>query len=589
MQNQWIINRLSADEEKHQARLAAELGVSPVLAKLLVERGITTFDEARAFFRPELAGLHDPFLIKDMDRAVDRMNRAMRHKEPILIYGDYDVDGTTAVALVYNFLKSCGAPSPLYYYIPDRYKEGYGLSREGIDYAHQRGITLIITLDCGIKAIDRVEYARELGIDVIITDHHTTDDRLPDAVAVLDSKRDDDNYPYKELSGCGVGFKFMQAFAQSNGIEFRHLEDLLDFVAVSIASDIVPITGENRILAYYGIKRLNEHPSVGLKAIIDTYSAELNPKGHSARAEITINDIVFKIGPRINASGRMESGREVVDLLVCNDETRARRISRQINKYNDERRKEDMRTFDEADRSLGSNDEAKGRSAIVVYDENWSKGIVGIVASRLTEKYYKPTIVLTKAANGLISGSARSVHGFDLYKAIDSCRDLLENFGGHIFAAGLSLREENLEAFTARFCDYVARNIGKEQLAPQLEIDSELRFADITPKFLRILRQFEPFGPGNPRPLFCSRRVFDYNGNSRTVGKHEEHLKLELTDNSSENIMNGIAFRMAAFSEHLKNFEPLDIVFSLEDNTFNGQTTTQLMIRDIRTCERQEV
>lgn len=586
MQNQWIFNRLSPDEEKQRSELANELGVSAVLAKLLVERGIHTFEEARAFFRPELSKLHDPFLIKDMDKAVNRLNHAMRHKEPILIYGDYDVDGTTAVALVYNFLKSCGAPSPLYYYIPDRYAEGYGLSRQGIDYAKEHGIPLIITLDCGIKAVERVEYAKSLGIDVIISDHHTTDTVLPDAVAVLDSKRPDDCYPYKDLSGCGVGFKFMQAFALSNDIEFRLLEELLDFVAVSIASDIVPITGENRILAYYGIKRLNEHPSVGLKAIIDTYTAELTPKGHKPnRTEITINDIVFKIGPRINASGRMESGREVVDLLVSNDEREARRISKNIDRYNKERRNEDKHTFEEAVERLDP-DKVKDLSAIVAYDKNWSKGIIGIVASRLTEKYQKPTIVLTMQ-NGLVSGSARSVHGFDLYRAIESCRDLLENFGGHTFAAGLSLKEENLEEFTIRFRQYVDRYLGHDQLPPQIEIDAELSFADITPKFIRILRQFEPFGPGNTRPYFCTRRVFDYNDSSKVVGKNDEHLKLELTDESSESVMNGIAFRMASFCQDLKAFNPLDIVYTLEDNTFNGQTNTQLMIRDIKVCDKK--
>lgn len=582
MQNQWIIKRLSPEEEEKQNFIANALGISPVMAKLLVQRGISTFDEAKAFFRPELSQLHDPFLIKDMDKAVERLNKALQKKENILIYGDYDVDGTTAVALVYKFLQNYVLPSQLDYYIPDRYKEGYGLSKEGIDYASEHNVKLVITLDCGIKAIERVEYAKSLGIDVIICDHHTTDDTLPQAIAVLDSKRADDDYPYKHLSGCGVGFKFMQAFAQNNGIDFVHLEQLLDFVAVSIASDIVPITGENRILAHYGIKRLNEHPSKGLQAIIDVCGLS-NKQDHKNNhpTDITINDIVFKIGPRINASGRMKSGHEVVELLVSNDDLQAHKISSNINSYNEERKDIDKTTTAEAEKIITERGDIEKKRTIVVYNSEWHKGIVGIVASRLTEKYYKPTIVLTKA-NGLVSGSARSVHGFDLYKAIDSCRDILENFGGHTYAAGLSLKEENLGEFTARFEKYVSENIKESQLTPQIEIDSVLKFAEITPKFIRILRQFEPFGPGNSRPVFCTRRVFDYNGSSKIVGKGNEHLKLELTDDSSENVMNGIAFRMASFCQDLKVFNPLDIVFTLEDNTFNGATNTQLMIRDIK-------
>ncbi|MCQ2337751.1 MAG: single-stranded-DNA-specific exonuclease RecJ [Paludibacteraceae bacterium] len=582
MQNQWIIKRLSPEEEEKQNFIANALGISPVMAKLLVQRGISTFDEAKAFFRPELSQLHDPFLIKDMDKAVERLNKALQKKENILIYGDYDVDGTTAVALVYKFLQNYVLPSQLDYYIPDRYKEGYGLSKEGIDYASEHNVKLVITLDCGIKAIERVEYAKSLGIDVIICDHHTTDDTLPRAIAVLDSKRADDDYPYKHLSGCGVGFKFMQAFAQNNGIDFVHLEQLLDFVAVSIASDIVPITGENRILAHYGIKRLNEHPSKGLQAIIDVCGLS-NKQDHKNNhpTDITINDIVFKIGPRINASGRMKSGHEVVELLVSNDDLQAHKISSNINSYNEERKDIDKTTTAEAEKIITERGDIEKKRTIVVYNSDWHKGIVGIVASRLTEKYYKPTIVLTKA-NGLVSGSARSVHGFDLYKAIDSCRDILENFGGHTYAAGLSLKEENLGEFTARFEKYVSENIKESQLTPQIEIDSVLKFAEITPKFIRILRQFEPFGPGNSRPVFCTRRVFDYNGSSKIVGKGNEHLKLELTDDSSENVMNGIAFRMASFCQDLKVFNPLDIVFTLEDNTFNGATNTQLMIRDIK-------
>lgn len=573
---------MTPDEESKMVLLAEQLGISKQLARLLVLRGVETFEQARAFIRPELSALHNPFLIKDMAEAVYRLNKALKRKEKILIYGDYDVDGTTAVALVYKFLQPYMGPSQIDYYIPDRYKEGYGISKNGIDYAHDNGITLIIALDCGIKAVEEVEYASSLGIDFIICDHHTTDDRLPKAVAVLDSKRADDEYPYKHLSGCGVGFKFMQAFAIDNGIDFKHLECLLDLVAVSIASDIVPITGENRILAHFGLKCLNDSPSCGLKAIMDVCDLKSSKsKKGQGETSITINDIIFKIGPRINASGRMKSGREVVELLVSNNRSTARSISANIDSYNEKRREIDQNTTQEAEAGVTPEMVANRRS-IVVYNPQWHKGIVGIVASRLTEKYYKPTIVLTKA-NDMISGSARSVQGFDLYSAIDSCRHLLENFGGHTYAAGLTLKEENLAEFIEKFEQYVAANITDEQLSPQIEIDCNLRFADITPKFIRILRQFEPFGPGNPKPIFCTRRVFDYNGSSKIVGRGGEHLKLELIDDSSENVMNGIAFRMASFSQDLKDFKPLDIVYTLEENTFYGPATTQLQIQDIHT------
>ena len=582
MQNQWILRQLTADEDKKKILLADELGISTQLARLLILRGVETFDQAKAFFRPELSSLHDPFLIKDMREAVDRLNKALKRKEKILIYGDYDVDGTTAVALVYKFLQPYMGASQIDFYIPDRYDEGYGVSKKGIEYAHTNGVSLIITLDCGIKAIEEVDYAALLGIDVIVCDHHTTDDVLPRAVAVLDSKRADDNYPYKHLSGCGVGFKFMQAFAQDNGIDFSQLESLLDLVAVSIASDIVPITGENRILAHYGLKCLNESPSCGLKAIMDVCNLR-NTKGIKKvnEAPITVNDIIFKIGPRINASGRMKSGREVVELLVSNSRSASKDISANIDEYNSQRREIDQQTTSEAEEYVTPEMVANRRS-IVVYNPEWHKGIVGIVASRLTEKYYKPTVVLTKA-NDMISGSARSVQGFDLYSAIDSCRDILENFGGHTYAAGLTMKEENLEAFVSRFEAYVTANITDEQLSPQIEVDSELKFSDITPKFIRLLRQFEPFGPGNPKPIFATHRVFDYNNNSKVVGRDSKHLKLELIDDSSDSVMNGIAFRMASFSKYLKEFMPLDIVYTLEDNTFYGVTSTQLQIQDIHT------
>ena len=571
MINQWIFNALTPEQEENQAQITEALGVSPILTKLLVQRGINTFEDAKKFFRPDLNDLHDPFLIKDMDKAVERLNKALSKKEKILIYGDYDVDGTTAVALVYMFLSRF--TNAIEFYIPDRYTEGYGISYKAIDFANENGFSLIIALDCGIKAIDKVAYAKEAGIDFIICDHHTPDATLPAAVAVLDSKREDCTYPYKHLSGCGVGFKLMQAFAQNNGIDFALLKPSLDLVAVSIACDIVPIAGENRILAYYGLKQLSESPSVGLKGIIDV--CKLSGK------ELSISDIVFKIGPRINASGRMQSGYEVVELLTSHDVSFAKEKSACINDYNDARRDIDKRTTDEAKSVLVNDEDLKNRRSIVIYNAEWSKGIVGIVASRLCEEYYKPTIVLTKA-NGFISGSARSVQGFDLYSAIDSCRDLLENFGGHMYAAGLTMKEENLDEFTRRFEEFVAQNILENQLVPQIEIDAEVKFSDLTPKFFRILKQFSPFGPGNMKPVFCTRRVFDYEGNSRPVGKEQEHLKLELVDSSCENVMSGIAFRMSDYNEQLKALNPLDICYTLEENTFNGNNSMQLMIRDIQ-------
>ena len=569
METQWIFSPIDAQQEVLQQQIATELGVSPVIAKILVQRGITTFEEARLFFRPDLSQLHDPFLMKDMDKAVDRLNLALAKKEGILIYGDYDVDGTTAVALVYTLLQRY--TSNIDFYIPDRYTEGYGISYQGIDYAKSNGYSLIIALDCGIKAIEKVDYAKKLGIDFIICDHHTPDDELPQAVAVLDSKRSDCTYPYEHLSGCGVGFKLMQAFAQNNNIDFSRLKPLLDLVVVSIASDIVPITGENRVLAYFGLKQLNENPRLGLKSIINLCGL--------ANKDITISDIVFKIGPRINASGRIQSAREVVELLVSRDADFAREKSDCINNYNDERRNIDKQTTEEAKLLLG--EIAQEQASIVMYNPEWHKGIVGIVASRLAEEYYRPTVVLT-LANGFVSGSARSVTGFDIYKAIDSCRDLLENFGGHIYAAGLTLKESNLEEFKKRFEAYVQENILPEQKTPQIEIDSEITFKEITPKFFRILRQCGPFGPGNMKPVFCTRRVFDYEGNSRLVGRDQEHLKLEMVDSSCENVMNGIAFRMKDYNDDLKAFNPLDICYTIEENVFNGNTSMQLQIRDIK-------
>ena len=570
MTNKWNFEKQTEEENRISKELADKLAISPVICQLLVKRGITTEKEANKFFKPNLNDLHDPFLMPDMDKAVKRLNRALGEREKILVYGDYDVDGTTAVSLVYKFLRPY--TSLLDYYIPDRYDEGYGISYKGIDYAADTDVKLIISLDCGIKAIEKIEYAKKKGIDFIICDHHMPDDTLPDAVAVLDAKRVDSIYPYEHLSGCGVGFKFMQAFAKSNNFPFADLEKLLDLCAVSIASDIVPITGENRIMAYYGLKQINSNPSLGLKGIIDVCG--LTGK------EITMSDIVFKIGPRINASGRMMNGKEAVDLLLAKDSESAREKSENINQYNDERRELDKKITDEANAIIDDFQDMADRKAIVVFNPAWHKGVIGIVASRLTEKYYRPAVVLTKSSE-LITGSARSVSGFDIYKAIESCRDLLENFGGHTYAAGLSLKEENLEAFTNRFLQLAADEIVPEQMVPQLDVDAILDFKDINAKFMHDLKKMSPFGPDNQKPVFCSRRVKDY-GTSKLVGKDLEHIKLELIDANSNSPIHGIAFGMHKHSKHIKGMKPFNICYTVEENTYNGNTSLQLMIKDIK-------
>ena len=570
MTNKWNFQKPTEEENRISKELADKLAISPVICQLLVKRGITTEEEANKFFKPSLNDLHDPFLMPDMDKAVKRLNKALGEREKILVYGDYDVDGTTAVSLVYKFLRPY--TTLLDYYIPDRYDEGYGISYKGIDYAASNDVKLIISLDCGIKAIEKIEYAKKKGIDFIICDHHMPDDTLPDAVAVLDAKRVDSIYPYEHLSGCGVGFKLMQAFAKSNNFPFADLEKLLDLCAVSIASDIVPITGENRIMAYYGLKQINSNPSLGLKGIIDVCG--LTGK------EITMSDIVFKIGPRINASGRMMNGKEAVDLLLAKDSESAREKSENINQYNDERRELDKKITDEANAIIDDFQDMADRKAIVVFNPAWHKGVIGIVASRLTEKYYRPAVVLTKSSE-LITGSARSVAGFDIYKAIESCRDLLENFGGHTYAAGLSLKEENLEAFTNRFLQLAADEIVPEQMVPQLDVDAILDFKDINAKFMHDLKKMSPFGPDNQKPVFCSRRVKDY-GTSKLVGKDLEHIKLELIDANSNSPIHGIAFGMHKHSKHIKGMKPFNICYTVEENTYNGNTSLQLMIKDIK-------
>jgi single-stranded-DNA-specific exonuclease len=569
MTHKWIYQPITIEQAEESQQLAAELGISPILGNLLMKRGITQAADARKFFRPQLLDLHDPFLMKDMDLAVERLNEATGRKERILVYGDYDVDGTTSVALVYKFIQQYY--SNIDYYIPDRYDEGYGVSRKGVDYAADSGVKLIIVLDCGIKAVEEITYAKERGIDFIICDHHVPDDVLPPAVAILNAKRADNTYPYEHLAGCGVGFKFMQAFALNNGIDFHHLIPLLDLVAVSIASDIVPIMGENRILAYHGLKQLNSNPSVGMKAIIDVCG--LKDK------ELTISDIVFKIGPRINASGRIQNGKKAVDLLTEKDLSVALEKASQINQYNETRKDLDKSMTEEANLVVSNLEGLADRRSIVLYNEDWHKGVIGIVASRLTELYYRPAVVLTRT-DDMATGSARSVSGFDVYKAVEYCRDLLENFGGHTYAAGLSMKVENVAAFTQRFEEYVSQHILPEQTSSTIQIDAEIDFRDITPKFYSDLKKFNPFGPENAKPIFCTRNVYDY-GTSKVVGRDQEHIKLELVDNKSNNVMNGIAFGQSSHVRFIKTRRSFDICYSIEENT-HKRGEVQLQIEDIK-------
>ena len=572
MNHKWNYQPPSQEQTEAAKALAKETGINPVLCKLLLERGITSAAEAKRFFRPQLSELHDPFLMKDMSIAVERLNQAMGKKERILVYGDYDVDGTTAVALVYKFLQLFY--SNIDYYIPDRYNEGYGVSVKGVDYAYETGVKLIIVLDCGIKAVEEIAYAKEKGIDFIICDHHVPDDVLPPAVAILNAKRPDATYPYEHLSGCGVGFKFMQAFALNNGIEFNQLTPLLDLVAVSVASDIVPIMGENRVLTYHGLKQLNSNPSVGLKAIIDICGL--------SEKEITVGDIVFKIGPRINASGRIQNGKEAVELLIEKDFSSALEKANLINQYNETRKDLDKTMTEEANHIVDSLEGLADRRTIVIYNEAWHKGVIGIVASRLTEIYYRPAVVLTRTDN-LATGSARSVSGFDVYKAIENCRDLLENFGGHTYAAGLSMKVENVEEFTHRFETYVSEHILPEQTSAVIDIDAEIDFRDITPKFHADLKKFNPFGPDNHKPVFCTHNVYDY-GTSKVVGRDQEHIKLELVDNKSNNVMNGIAFGQSSQARYIKTKRSFDICYTIEENT-HKRGEVQLQIEDIKPSE----
>lgn len=572
MHFKWNYEPPTPTQQTAAKELGDKLSISPILAWLLIKRDITTESAAKRFFRPQLADLINPFLMKDMDVAVDRLNDAMGRKERILVYGDYDVDGCTAVALVYKFLRQFY--SNIDYYIPDRYDEGYGVSIKGIDYAKNTGVSLIIILDCGIKAIEEIEYAKQQGIDFIICDHHVPDEVMPPAVAILNPKRTDDTYPFKHLCGCGVGFKFMQAFAKNNGIPFSRLIPLLDFCAVSIAADLVPVVDENRILAFHGLKQLNQNPSLGLKAIIDICG--LNGR------ELSMSDIIFKIGPRINASGRMESGRESVDLLVERDFNNALKEAKHIDEYNEQRKDVDRQMTEEANQIVERLESQGHQSSIVLYDEHWKKGVVGIVASRLTEIYFRPTIVLTRDDN-LATGSARSVAGFDIYSAIKSCRDLLLNFGGHTYAAGLTLKWDDVREFRNRFQKYVDEHIEPQQTEANLNIDAIIDFKDVNKKFHNDLRKFSPFGPGNTKPLFCTEGVYDF-GTSKVVGREQEHIKLELVDSKSNNVMNGIAFGQSASARYIKSKRSFDITYTVEDNVFK-RGAVQLQIEDIRPAE----
>jgi len=573
MERRWVLNQDANEQQIDE--LSDSLGYSKILCNLLIQRGITTKEDAQSFFNPKIEDLHDPFIMKDMDKAIDRLDLAINTKEKILIYGDYDVDGTTSVALVYSFLKDyC---DNLDYYIPDRYKEGYGISVKGIDYAEKYGYSLIIVLDCGVKAVEKVEYAKAKGIEIIICDHHTTGDILPEATAVLDPKRNDCTYPCEHLSGCGVGFKLVHAYCQRNNIPLENIYKLLDLLCVSIASDIVPIIGENRILASYGLVRLNSQPCVGLKTICRLANIE---------KDLTINDIVFKIGPRINAAGRVESGRQSVELLIVNDKKKSKEIGGRIDDINDHRKKIDHNITDEALLNIANSVDLQNQKSTVLFNKEWHKGVIGIVASRLIETYYRPTVILTESngIEGMATGSARSVEGYDLYNAISECSEYLENYGGHKYAAGLTLKTENIEKFTKKFNEYVANTISDDILTPQIKVDAEITFDDIDFDFLQKLMEFAPFGPGNLSPVFVTRNVVDY-GASKVVGKNKEHLKLLITDTPRSKYpksINAIGFGMGDLYPRIHKGEKFDICYALQENVYMGKREIQLLVKDIK-------
>jgi single-stranded-DNA-specific exonuclease len=587
METKWILHE-SVDNQQ-VAEIVKVLNIDENLATLLVQRGITNYEEAKTFFRPSLSQLHDPFLMKDMDKAVKRVISAINNGEKVLIYGDYDVDGTTAVAVVYTYLKPFFKKKKIEFYIPDRYEEGYGISYKGIDYAADNGFKLVIALDCGIKAVERIEYANAKGVDFIICDHHRAGDVIPDAVAVLDAKRPDCNYPYDELSGCGVGFKLVTALSMKGYGTIEEVYELLDFLAVSIAADIVPITGENRVLAYFGLKQLNKKPRPGIEAILQHANIyrrdedQLDEDENVLTRELTISDLVFLIGPRINAAGRIAKASDSVRLLIADKKEHAEKLAASINDLNDERREFDNRITEEALGMIDADQELKDAKSTVVFNERWHRGVIGIVASRLTDYYYRPTIVLTRA-NGLVTGSARSIKSFDIYDAIDHCSDLLEHFGGHKYAAGLSMKPENLPEFRRRFEAYVSEHLVDEDFVPELEVDLKIKFADITPKFMRILNQFAPFGPGNMAPVFWTDNVIDAGG-SRPVGGHR-HLKLTVSQvgDAEQGVapFSGIAFQKGDLFDRIHNGEPFSICYHLEYNTWQGKTNLQLNVKDIK-------
>ena len=587
METKWILHE-SVDNQQ-VAEIVKVLNIDENLATLLVQRGITNYEEAKTFFRPSLSQLHDPFLMKDMDKAVERVLRAINNGEKVLVYGDYDVDGTTAVAVVYTYLKPFFKKKKIEFYIPDRYEEGYGISYKGIDYAADNGFKLVIALDCGIKAVERIEYANAKGVDFIICDHHRAGDVIPNAVAVLDAKRPDCNYPYDELSGCGVGFKLVTALSMKGLGTIEEVYELLDFLAVSIAADIVPITGENRVLAYFGLKQLNKKPRPGIEAILQHANIyrrdedQLDEDENVLTRELTISDLVFLIGPRINAAGRIAKASDSVRLLIADKKEHAEKLAASINDLNDERREFDNRITEEALGMIDADQELKDAKSTVVFNERWHRGVIGIVASRLTDYYYRPTIVLTRA-NGLVTGSARSIKSFDIYDAIDHCSDLLEHFGGHKYAAGLSMKPENLPEFRRRFEAYVSEHLVDEDFVPELEVDLKIKFADITPKFMRILNQFAPFGPGNMAPVFWTDNVIDAGG-SRPVGGHR-HLKLTVSQvgDAEQGVapFSGIAFQKGDLFDRIHDGEPFSICYHLEYNTWQGKTNLQLNVKDIK-------
>ncbi len=564
MNKRWAIKE-NADEQEVKA-LAEALNIDTVLSALLINRGINNYEDARLFFRPDELHLHDPFLMADMEKAVLRIEEAISAGEKILIYGDYDVDGTTSVSVVYSFFKKLY--DKLEYYIPDRYNEGYGISKQGIDYAAENDFKLVIALDCGIKSVDKIAYANTKDIDFVICDHHLPGAELPTAVAVLDPKRTDCEYPYKELSGCGIGFKLIQAYAEKNDIPFEEVSCYFDLVAISIACDIVHITGENRVLAHLGLQKINTNPCIGVKTLMEVAGKSTN---------YTISDVVFLLGPRINAAGRMDDAKHAVALLIATDEESAKEKTLSINIKNTERKGHDLSITDEALSIIDNDEELISRKSTVVYSEHWHKGVIGIVASRLTEKYYRPTIVLTRS-NGHVAGSARSVLGYDLYEALCGCSDLLIQFGGHRYAAGLTMHPENVEAFKNRFEEVVSATIKPEQLVQQIQIDAELRLRQVEPRFFRILNQFAPFGPENMAPLFISKNVY-VSGIAGLVGGN--HVRMTVMQEDSPGF-SCIAFNQGEHLEKIKKDVPFDICYAVEENVWQERRTIQLNIKGIR-------